>query len=112
MTRRILVRAAGAAKSWNAAFTHFLKAGNDALLRWLPHCPGGGIDRSRWRKFYSSSPGPSRWVDGGSSRPHSLLVCRGGGPGRCPFLSGGKRHLPALSLATVVGRSVWASIVA
>src|SRR5258705_11685625 len=101
MTRRILVRAAGAAKSWNAAFTHFLKAGNDALLRWLPHCPGGGIDRSRWRKFYSSSPRPSRWVDGGGSRLDSLLFFRRVALDRLPFFFGGETNILSISLAAV-----------
>src|SRR6202030_2404306 len=105
MTRRIPVRAAGAAKSWNAASTHFPKAGSDALLRRLPHRPGGGINRSRGRKFYSSSTRASCRVDGGGSRWYGLLVRRGAALDRRSFLSGGKTHSLALFVASAARSS-------
>src|SRR5216684_6598929 len=99
MTRRIPVRAAGAEKSWNAAFTHFPKAVNDALLRGIPYCLGGGIDRSRWRKLYRSRARASRWVNGGRSRWHGFLVCRRAALDRRSILSRWKAHSLALSMA-------------
>src|ERR1700721_3081657 len=105
MPLRIPVRAAGAAKSWNAASTHFLKAGNDALFPRIPDRLGGGIDRSRWRKFYSSSTRASCRVDGGGSRRHGLLVRRRAAPDRRSFLSGGKTHSLALFVASASGSS-------
>src|SRR5580692_841817 len=104
MIQPIHVPGVGAGKSWNAAYIHSLKAGNDALRGGVPDCLGGGAHRSRWRKLYRPGARAARRLDRRGSRRNRIPICRRASINRGSFLSRWKTYSFTLFVAAVARR--------
>src|SRR5882724_7518197 len=109
MTRKTLALVAGLEKSSNVESIRFLRMGTDALPDWFPHCPRGGIDGDRRRKFYRAGPGASRWINCGGSGRNRFLVCRRAAVDCSAFLPGREAHPCALPAAAAARGCSWSS---